>query len=333
MPNFIVLVYSHDYHQNPQAQIDYYNNKRDNRWIMPDHSYNAIYPMDSLNHTVEIIFVDTSILCPSETWETTPKGIHAVSDELRQSEFEKIERMLKASTATWLIVAGHYTIYSEAQHGDNAVLIADFVPLLNKYGVQMYFNGHDHVMQHIEWNNVHYITSGHGADPPDSSFPPDKASVAASGSYFKTLHAGFAGVTATSLTLSLELIDKLGNRVHTHVLTNPRHGKPPSSFADVLIDLFTIAAPFFAALFGLSLLYILVNGVHVYYLSNYNPDTKSPDSYIAVNNPLGESSEYEEIVFNNRVELYADEKGGSPFERSFVIEEVDANDKNVPSFV
>jgi tartrate-resistant acid phosphatase type 5 len=66
-----------------------------------------------------------------------------------------------SQTATWLIVAGHYTIYSLADHGDNPELISRLVPLFAKYGVHVYLHGHDHVLQHISWQGVEYITSGH----------------------------------------------------------------------------------------------------------------------------------------------------------------------------
>ena len=42
-----VILGNHDYIQNEQAQIDYYKNKRDSRWTMPDHVYNVIYPIST----------------------------------------------------------------------------------------------------------------------------------------------------------------------------------------------------------------------------------------------------------------------------------------------
>lgn len=103
---------SHDYHQNPQAQIDYYVNKRDNRWIMPAHSYNLLQNITLSNGTIittEIIFIDTPILCPTETKETSTGGIHEVTEAQSSAELAKIEGMLSASQAHWLLVAGHYT--------------------------------------------------------------------------------------------------------------------------------------------------------------------------------------------------------------------------------
>jgi hypothetical protein len=43
-----------------------------------------------------------------------------------------------------LLVAGHYPVYSMGEHGDTDELKNYLVPLLEKYHVNAYFNGHDH---------------------------------------------------------------------------------------------------------------------------------------------------------------------------------------------
>ena len=75
-----------------------------------------------------------------------------------------IEDTLSMSNSTWLIVAGHYTIFSNAEHGDTQDLIDLLVPLFEKYNVNAYFNGHDHSLQHISWHGVEYFTSGRGCE-------------------------------------------------------------------------------------------------------------------------------------------------------------------------
>ena len=36
-------------------------------------------------------------------------------------------------------------------------------PLLERYGVQVYFNGHDHDLEHLVYHGVNYVCSGSGA--------------------------------------------------------------------------------------------------------------------------------------------------------------------------
>ena len=45
---------NHDYYGNPQAEIDYYVNKRDNRWNMPSHVYTKIWSIDT-STTIQIV--------------------------------------------------------------------------------------------------------------------------------------------------------------------------------------------------------------------------------------------------------------------------------------
>lgn len=131
---------NHDYHKNPQAQIDYYLEHQDNRWTMPAHFYSKTFllvncPVNDASCHLEIIFIDTSILAPSETEQTHLDGIHPVTKKQQLAALTTVENMLKASTARWLVVAGHYTIHSMAEHGDIGELRDLLVPLLERYQV------------------------------------------------------------------------------------------------------------------------------------------------------------------------------------------------------
>ena len=52
---------------------------------------------------------------------------------------------------TWLIVVGHYPIYSSGEHGDISELKEYLLPLLLKYNVHAYFCGHDHISEHLRY--------------------------------------------------------------------------------------------------------------------------------------------------------------------------------------
>jgi len=95
--------------------------------------------------------------------EEDPVNKIGVAKDDDQLEF--IKSALANSTADWKIVMGHFPVHSATkhEHGDTKSLIEDLQPLLEKYNVDMYFNGHDHVLQHILINNVSYFGSGAGA--------------------------------------------------------------------------------------------------------------------------------------------------------------------------
>lgn len=214
---------NHDYHKNPQAQIDYYHNKRSNRWIMPDYFYEKLFfiknSSSSPNHqvSVHIIFINTPILAPSESSHTKR------SDKLIHKQLQAIEQMLEDSTATWRIVVGHYPVFSTGEHGDTAELVSKLLPLLQKNDVDMYINGHDHTLQHISWHGIDFVTSGHGAMPPEGWFPVDKHSIAEKGLKFASLEPGFASITVSSTNLSLEFVDKRGRILYKTTRTKDSH--------------------------------------------------------------------------------------------------------------
>ena len=78
---------------------------------------------------------------------------------------EWFESALKASTAAWKIVVGHHPIYTGGQHGDTPYLVKHVLPLLEKYGVQVFFNGHDHDLQHLQAAKLNLFCTGGGSRP------------------------------------------------------------------------------------------------------------------------------------------------------------------------
>lgn len=224
---------NHDYYGNPDAQIAYYKNHRDNRWYMPDHNYSVVYnlPTDNpeVNATLELVCIDTALISIEENPVTSPGGEKYVSPERTAEYLKAVEQMLSRSTATWLIVAGHYTIYSVADHGNNDVLIDKLVPLLRKYNVQAYFNGHDHVLQHIESDGISYFTSGHGTHR--DNFPAGSYAArlaehlsAINSPVFKfgSNGPGFATAKATAQEMKIQFIDRFGGVLYATQLSNPR---------------------------------------------------------------------------------------------------------------
>ncbi len=49
----------------------------------------------------------------------------------------------------WLIVAGHYPIYSAGSNGDINELKQNLLPLLLEYKIDAYISGHDHISEHL----------------------------------------------------------------------------------------------------------------------------------------------------------------------------------------
>lgn len=68
---------------------------------------------------------------------------------------------LSKKNVQWLLVFGHYPIFSRGEHGDTDELVDLLEPLFLKYNVSAYFCGHDHITEHRKLifsfnNNNHY---------------------------------------------------------------------------------------------------------------------------------------------------------------------------------
>ena len=69
------------------------------------------------------------------------------STEHAETQWAWLEETLRSSTAHYLIVGGHFPVWSIAEHGPTKCLVERLRPLLEKYNVTSYISGHDHNLQ------------------------------------------------------------------------------------------------------------------------------------------------------------------------------------------
>ncbi|MBW4667658.1 MAG: metallophosphoesterase [Cyanomargarita calcarea GSE-NOS-MK-12-04C] len=75
-----------------------------------------------------------------------------------------LEKELSSSKAPWKIVFGHHPIYSSGYYASNPTFVQLLTPLFQKYGVQVYINGHDHNYERTQSiNGTTYVICGAGA--------------------------------------------------------------------------------------------------------------------------------------------------------------------------
>jgi 3',5'-cyclic AMP phosphodiesterase CpdA len=89
-------------------------------------------------------------------------------DTNRNAGWEKqlawLEKELSLSKAAWKVVFGHHPIYASGVYGSNPDFIKTFTPLFQKYGVQLYINGHEHHYERTRSiNGTTYLICGAGA--------------------------------------------------------------------------------------------------------------------------------------------------------------------------
>lgn len=166
MPWFIQLG-NHDYLGNTSAQIAYTN--KSSRWIMPDYFYTVdVNVKNGRENLIHIIMVDTVLLCGLSENENNFDLTLSEEDQAKAAaHFNYIEqKLIQTSTnkVPYVLIAGHYPVWSTGDHGPTYCLKNKLRPLLFKYNVTAYLSGHDHIAEHLEevQNNVkvHYVING-----------------------------------------------------------------------------------------------------------------------------------------------------------------------------
>nr|QGW52010.1 tartrate-resistant acid phosphatase [Dugesia japonica] len=162
-----VIAGNHDWRGNVSGQIHYSNHSK--RWKFPNYFYNIekSLPSDS-NTKLAIIMIDTVILCghSGSDFFQADKFIPVVDYIISESYWKFIEIQLeKYRMYSYIIVAGHYPVWSVGNHGPTKCLVNKLDKLLKKYNVSAYMNGHDHTLEYIKVpygsnQSMNYFTIG-----------------------------------------------------------------------------------------------------------------------------------------------------------------------------
>lgn len=82
-----------------------------------------------------------------------------------QENLLELETNLARSSAQWKLVIGHHPVRRNNRPDNNMDLLPALEPILEKYGVQAYFCGHEHNLQYIhqQSSSVHYVITGGGS--------------------------------------------------------------------------------------------------------------------------------------------------------------------------
>uniref|UniRef100_A0A5B7BSI5 Purple acid phosphatase n=1 Tax=Davidia involucrata TaxID=16924 RepID=A0A5B7BSI5_DAVIN len=153
---------NHDYRGNVEAQLSPILREKDKRWLcLRSFILNA--------DIVEFFFVDTTPFV--DEYFTDPgnqtydwKDVSPRENYLSNLT-KDVDLALKKSTANWKIVVGHHTIKSAGHHGVTQELVVHLLPIFEANKVDIYMNGHDHCLEHIDCidSKIQFLTSGGGS--------------------------------------------------------------------------------------------------------------------------------------------------------------------------
>lgn len=130
---------NHDALGNVSAEIAY--SARSASWTYPDFYYAVSHAVAGSGETVEILMLDTT-LCYG-IWSDP------AHDAMCAAQLAWFAAAAGASTADYLLVAGHYPAWSACAHGNTDWVLSTLLPTLHASNVTAYLSGHDHCQEVI----------------------------------------------------------------------------------------------------------------------------------------------------------------------------------------
>jgi tartrate-resistant acid phosphatase type 5 len=200
---------NHDYQRMPMSKLDAeleYARQGGTRWTMPARWYSFDFP--AKKPLVKVIALDSNMPHPLK-----PNG-----PDFTLTEAERVEQLAwltaeleKPRTTPFLVVMGHHPVYSNGPHGDTAMLVQDWEPLFREHKVHLYLAGHDHDMQHLEFEGhpTSFALSGGGG----SDLYKLKIEQAQRGPYAERIY-GFSHLEVAPEKLTLQHLDENGRLIH-----------------------------------------------------------------------------------------------------------------------
>jgi acid phosphatase len=209
-----VILGNHDYLSNPIAQLnpnqDVNQSHPVKHWYMPNFFYDVIIKIGT--ETVHLIFIDACILGNDITQRllNSSQNKYNFNIILRENyipQLNWLNHILSHSQSKWKIMFGHYPIFSNGPHQTSLNLNTILLPLLQRYNVDCYVSGHDHNLQHIEKDGIHFVVSGSFSDTYSSEnrYP----------NSFKCVQNGFVILSMDENKLIFKFINSSNEVVHS----------------------------------------------------------------------------------------------------------------------
>ncbi|MEI9977682.1 MAG: metallophosphoesterase [Edaphobacter sp.] len=213
---------NHDYQRWPEskvaAELEYARVGKTSagptRWTMPSLWYRFEFP--AKKPLITFIALDSNM--PFADGSPSRGRDFTLTPQQQTEQLAWLETELKRPRTTrFLVVMGHHPVYSDGQHGDHPVLVRDWDPLFRKHKVDLYLAGHDHDLQHLEFEGhptSFFLSGGGGADLYNLKIDPSQR-----GPYAQKVY-GFSHLSVTEKQMTLRHLDSNGRILHAFTKTS-----------------------------------------------------------------------------------------------------------------
>jgi tartrate-resistant acid phosphatase type 5 len=208
---------NHDYQIMPESKVAAeleYARLGNTRWTMPSLWYRFGFPLK--NPQITFIALDSNVFHENGKPEKNDYNFTLTPERQAEQLVWLQTELEKPLTTPFLVVMAHHPIFSNGPHGDHKVLARDWDPLLRKHNVHLYLAGHDHDLQHLEFEGhptSFFLSGGGGAD-----LYTLREEEANRGPWAEKVH-GFSHLEVTSKLLTLRHIDADGRVLHSFTKT------------------------------------------------------------------------------------------------------------------
>lgn len=203
--SFYIALGNHDYQGTASVELQY--GQQHPRWVLPARYYTKVINLNN-KPLIRLIVLDSNPFI--QAYQQNPGAYPGILQNT-QAQLHWADSVLSTATEPWKIVMAHHPLYSVgADHGNQAELISQLGPLLQKYQVQLYISGHSHSLQHLpRVGPTDFVVSGGGGAPLDVLAADSTRAT------FARASGGFAIFSANSDSLRMSFIDNLGQPIYS----------------------------------------------------------------------------------------------------------------------
>jgi tartrate-resistant acid phosphatase type 5 len=201
---------------------------------MPDYNYTLnVQINDGADDLVGILMIDTVLLCGNSGYDF--EYLQPMFSTIHEKRFSSIYlrsiedqlQKIASTSVPYILVAGHFPVWSISSHGPTKCLVDQLRPLLHKYKVSAYLCGHDHNLQRISDTyldaTVEYIVSGasnfnDNSTEHISDVPADSLKFFWGLGNFELAHGGLVVMNANVDNMTVTFFETDGKELHQNVI-------------------------------------------------------------------------------------------------------------------